>query len=157
MSPLRCKVGASHFFRGLHAMANFNQSFDGDQIFEMVRRMSEQEAEARRKKKKASEAAVKKLPVVKIEKQHCKKMNGEVELNFSKWLCLFAHLLTFNLCPDMLLHVQLCIILHTINKSKKGASKMERRINFMICRWMMDNLSPVNNGVKFFLKKYFYF
>ena len=50
----------------------------------------------------------------------------------------------------------MCIILHTINKSKKGASKMERRINFMICRWMMDNLSPVNNGVKYFLKKYFY-
>ena len=34
----------------------------------MVRRMSEREAEEKKKKMKASEAAVKRLPIVKIEK-----------------------------------------------------------------------------------------
>ena len=41
--------------------------------------MSEQEAEARRKKKKASEQAVEKLPVIKIEKKHCKKVGLKME------------------------------------------------------------------------------
>ena len=62
-------------------MSNFNQSFsDNDALFEIVRRMSEREAEERRKKKKASEEAIKKLPIIKIEKQHCKKQKaGKLE------------------------------------------------------------------------------
>ena len=39
----------------------------------MVRRISEQEAEKNRKKNKAKEESVKKLPIIKIEEQHCKK------------------------------------------------------------------------------------
>ena len=45
----------------------------------MVRRISEQEAEARAKKKKAKTEAVKKLPLVKIEAKHCKKNGSEME------------------------------------------------------------------------------
>ena len=53
---------------------NFQSSFNpGDDIFEMVRRISEQEAEKNRKKNKAEVEAVNKLPVIKIEEKHCKK------------------------------------------------------------------------------------
>jgi hypothetical protein len=38
----------------------------------MVRRISEREAEEKRKKNKASEAAVAKLSVIEIENKHCK-------------------------------------------------------------------------------------
>ena len=60
-------------------MENFNQSFDNDSLFEIVRRMSEQEAQALKKSKQASVEAVKKLPVVKIEKKHCKKSGLKLE------------------------------------------------------------------------------
>ena len=49
-------------------MGNFNASFaPGDDVFEMVRRLSEQEAERYRKKNKAKPEAVAKLPIIKIE------------------------------------------------------------------------------------------
>lgn len=63
-------------------MTNFNSNFGSDGDFmEMVRRMSEQEAAANAKKHKAKEESVKKLPIVKIEKKHCKKnaSSGENE------------------------------------------------------------------------------
>jgi len=54
-------------------MSNFDQNFNpGDEIFEMVRRLSEQEAERNRVKNKADPAAVSKLPIIKIEDKHCK-------------------------------------------------------------------------------------
>jgi hypothetical protein len=39
-------------------MNNFNQNFEGDDFFEMVRRISEREAEARQKAKRAKVDAV---------------------------------------------------------------------------------------------------
>ena len=54
-------------------MNNFQSNFSpSDDIFEMVRRLSEQEAERQRRKNKASEEAVRKLPIIKIEEKHCK-------------------------------------------------------------------------------------
>ena len=54
-------------------MGNFNSSFaPGDDVFEMVRRMSEQEAERNRRKNKAKPEVVEKLPIIKIEEKHCK-------------------------------------------------------------------------------------
>jgi len=54
-------------------MNNFEQSFNpSDDIFEIVRRISEQEAERNRIKNKASKTAINKLPVIKIEEKHCK-------------------------------------------------------------------------------------
>ena len=52
----------------------------GIDFFEMVRRISEQEAEARAKKKRAKTDAVSKLPVVKIEAKHCKKTPNSTEM-----------------------------------------------------------------------------
>ena len=53
-------------------MSNYNSNFNpSDDIFEMVRRLSEQEAERNRKKNKADPEAVKKLPIIKIEEKHC--------------------------------------------------------------------------------------
>ncbi len=71
-------------------MSNFNSNFasgsnggsgedGGVDFFEMVRRISEQEAEARARKKRAKTDAVSKLPVVKIEAKHCKKSGSEME------------------------------------------------------------------------------
>ena len=60
-------------------MQNFNQSFESDALFEIVRRMSEMEAQNSRKKKKAKTEAVKRLPIVKIEKKHCKKIGTKLE------------------------------------------------------------------------------
>ena len=60
-------------------MTNFQSQIPGgnqDAILEMVRRISEQEAERTRKKKKAKVSAVEKLPVVKIDRKHCKKLAG---------------------------------------------------------------------------------
>lgn len=55
-------------------MSNFSSNFSSDEdFFERVRRMSEMEAAAQAKKKKAKTDAVKKLPIVKIENKHCKK------------------------------------------------------------------------------------
>ena len=48
---------------------NFNQSED---IFEMVRRLSEQEADRNRQKNKSNPEVVAKLPIIKIEDKHCK-------------------------------------------------------------------------------------
>lgn len=46
----------------------------------MVRRISEQESEARQKKKRAKTEIVAKLPLIVIESKHCKKlMNGKLE------------------------------------------------------------------------------
>lgn len=54
-------------------MQNFNSSFTPDDaILEMVRRISEREAEEKRKKNRASVSAVEKLPIIEIEKKHCK-------------------------------------------------------------------------------------
>ena len=70
-------------------MTNFNSNFasggggyhqGSDDFFEMVRRISEQEAEARARKKRAKTDSVQKLPIVKIETKHCKKgPNGQME------------------------------------------------------------------------------
>ncbi|TNV85863.1 hypothetical protein FGO68_gene2314 [Halteria grandinella] len=68
-------------------MNNFNSNFQsgsgggmqGEDFFEMVRRISEQEAEARAKKKRAKGDAVSKLPIVKIETKHCKKNGNDLE------------------------------------------------------------------------------
>ena len=49
--------------------ANFNPS---DDVFEMVRRLSEQEAERNRKINMANPEVVAKLPIIKIEEKHCK-------------------------------------------------------------------------------------
>jgi len=55
-------------------MNNYDSSFNpGDDIFEMVRRISEQEAERNRMKNKAEKGAVDKLPIIKIEEKHCKE------------------------------------------------------------------------------------
>ena len=54
-------------------MLNFQSSFaPDDAVLEMVRRISEREAEEKRKKNKASEYAVAKLPIIEIEQKHCK-------------------------------------------------------------------------------------
>ena len=54
-------------------MANYDSNFSpSDDIFEIVRRISEQEAEKNRKKNKANVEAVQKLPIIKIEEKHCK-------------------------------------------------------------------------------------
>jgi E3 ubiquitin-protein ligase RNF115/126 len=45
----------------------------------MVRRISEREAEARQRGKPAKKDAVSKLPVVKIEKKHCKTIGSQQE------------------------------------------------------------------------------
>lgn len=57
-------------------MQNFSQNFGGndDSILEMVRRMSEQEAEKNRMKKKPSKEAVDKLAIIKIEPKHCQEI-----------------------------------------------------------------------------------
>ena len=43
-------------------MSNFQQSFDSDALFEIVRRMSEAEASRNQRSKKAKKSAVEKLP-----------------------------------------------------------------------------------------------
>ena len=54
-------------------MTNYDSNFSpSDDIFEIVRRISEQEAEKNRKKNKANVEAVQKLPIIKIEEKHCK-------------------------------------------------------------------------------------
>ncbi len=54
-------------------MTNFDSNFSpSNDIFEIVRRISEQEAEKNRKKNKANVEAVLKLPIIKIEEKHCK-------------------------------------------------------------------------------------
>lgn len=53
---------------------NFDQAFSPDQqVLEMVRRISLREYEEQQKKNRASEEAVKKLPVITIEAQHCRQ------------------------------------------------------------------------------------
>jgi hypothetical protein len=55
-------------------MNNYHSSFNpGDEIFEMVRRISEQEHERKRKQNRAKKEAVQKLPIIKIEEKHCKQ------------------------------------------------------------------------------------
>ena len=54
--------------------SNFEQQFSPDaQILEMVRRMSLREYEAQQKRNRASEDAVKNLPIVTIDESHCRK------------------------------------------------------------------------------------
>ena len=62
--------------------SNFASSAGGNDqdFFEMVRRISEQEAEARARKKRAKTESVQKLPIVKIEAKHCKKVIGSTEM-----------------------------------------------------------------------------
>ena len=60
-------------------MNNFNQNFASDDIFEVIRRISEQEAQQRQKAKKAKKEAVDRLPLVKIEKKHCKTKGTKLE------------------------------------------------------------------------------
>lgn len=60
-------------------MNNFNQNFASDDLFEMIRRMSEQEAQQRQRSKAAKKSAVDKLPIIKIEEKHCKKLKGNIE------------------------------------------------------------------------------
>ena len=57
-------------------MNNYNQNFASDDLFEMIRRVSEQEAQQRQKPKQASKEAVEKLPVVTIREKHCNKIKG---------------------------------------------------------------------------------
>jgi hypothetical protein len=47
-------------------------------MLEMVRRISEREAEEKRVMNKASRKAINELPVVTIEEKHCKVKNGVV-------------------------------------------------------------------------------
>jgi hypothetical protein len=55
-------------------MSNFNSNYGSDEAFmEMARNISEQEAAAQAKKKRAKVDLVKNLPRVKIENKHCKK------------------------------------------------------------------------------------
>jgi len=55
-------------------MENFNSNFSpGEEIFELVRRYSEQEAERNRVKNKAKEESVKDLAIIKIGSKHCQK------------------------------------------------------------------------------------
>jgi len=55
-------------------MNNYDASFNpNDEVIEIVRRISEREAEMNRQKNKATEEAVKQLPIIKIEKKHCKQ------------------------------------------------------------------------------------
>ena len=60
-------------------MNNFNSNFASDDLFEMFRRMSEQEAQQRQRAKRAKKSAVDKLPIVKIEEKHCKRKGGVLE------------------------------------------------------------------------------
>jgi len=60
-------------------MSNYNQNFGGEDFMEIVRRISEREAEARQKAKRAKIDAVDKLPLIKIEKKHCKQLKGSME------------------------------------------------------------------------------
>jgi hypothetical protein len=61
-------------------MANYDSNFNpSDDIFEIVRRISEQEAEKNRKKNKASIEAVQKLPIIKIEEKHCKLIKKDIK------------------------------------------------------------------------------
>ena len=60
-------------------MQNFNSNFASDDLFEMIRRISEQEAQQRQRAKRAKKTAVEKLPIVKIEHKHCKRKGSELE------------------------------------------------------------------------------
>lgn len=61
-------------------MSNFNEQFSPEErIFEMVRRISEQEAQDKLKKNKAKESAVKSLAVISIEKKHMKEKGSKME------------------------------------------------------------------------------
>ena len=54
-------------------MQNYDSNFNpNDDVFEMIRRISEQEAERNRKKNRANPEVVEKLPIIKIEEKHCK-------------------------------------------------------------------------------------
>ena len=66
-------------------VSNYDSSFNpNDDILEIVRRISEREAEEKRKKNKASEDSVKQLPIIKIEEKHCKNVPGPGGLRASK-------------------------------------------------------------------------
>ena len=69
--------------------SNFASSAGGNDqdFFEMVRRISEQEAEARARKKRAKTESVQKLPIVKIEAKHCKKVIGSTEMEPPSCTC----------------------------------------------------------------------
>ena len=61
-------------------MNNFNSNFASDDLFEMIRRISEEEAQRQQRSKRAKKEAVERLPIVKIAEKHCKKMpDGKVE------------------------------------------------------------------------------
>ena len=60
-------------------MQNYNQNFASDDIFETIRRISEEEAQRRQRAKRPKTEAVDRLPIVKIEKKHCKKVKGSLE------------------------------------------------------------------------------
>ena len=61
-------------------MSNYNSNFASDELFEIIRRMSEQDATQRRKNKRAKKSAVENLPIVKIADKHCKKQQGTNKL-----------------------------------------------------------------------------
>ena len=61
-------------------MNNFNSNFASDDLFEMIRRISEEEAQRQQRSKRAKKEAVERLPIIKITDKHCKKMaDGKVE------------------------------------------------------------------------------
>lgn len=76
-------IQMSQLFSGVSPegfMSNFNEQFNPEErIFEMVRRISEQEAQERLKKNKAQESAVKALAVISIEKKHMKAKDSKME------------------------------------------------------------------------------
>ena len=61
-------------------MNNYNHNFASDDLFEMIRRMSEEEAARQQRSKRAKKEAVDRLPMVDIAHKHCKKLpNGKLE------------------------------------------------------------------------------
>ena len=60
-------------------MNNYNQNFASDDLFEMIRRMSEEEAQRQQRAKRAKKSAVERLPIVKIEEKHCKRKGEALE------------------------------------------------------------------------------
>jgi hypothetical protein len=67
-------------------MSNYETSFNpNDDILEIVRRISEREAEMNRLKNKAKSESVNQLPIIKIEEKHCKNApSGPGKLRASK-------------------------------------------------------------------------
>ena len=60
-------------------MHNYNQNFASEDLFETIRRISEEEAQRRQRAKRPKKEAVDRLPIIKIDKKHCKKVKDKLE------------------------------------------------------------------------------